>query len=317
MAKYVPDNPLTQEALNTQGLSQNVQDGVSYASKAFRALILLNRNAAGFEKENIKGPPNAYHHQDTSYTNLQLKDHREAIGRRNDAGLFETGYTWEYASDPFDPNKSFKGYREQLQHVNRNIGFRGHTHTLAGKKQETKHIRDSISIIDIDHDPVKDLQNARRYKSVTLPFVPRELNYSMESNFVGIATMGRNNPHYHFTGSEDSLEFTIDWFSNQNDRKDVINNCRWLESLTKSDGYRRRPHRIMVAWGNNNELFGTDYWLVVKADYRLTQFVDAYRDPISNEIKKVGLLPQQAHQTITLKRVTKRNLRTAEIVKPL
>jgi len=66
---------------------------------------------------------------------------------------------------------------------------------------------------------------------------------------VGIASFGSNNPIYQYTGSEDTLSFVIDWFSSENHREDVIFNCRWIEALTKSDGYNEPPHRVKIIWG--------------------------------------------------------------------
>jgi hypothetical protein len=65
-------------------------------------------------------------------------------------------------------------------------------------------------------------------------------------------------------------------------------------------------------WSQENLLFKDDLWIVVDAPYVLTQFVDSYRE--KSIITKVGLLPQQAIQTITLKRVTSSNRTSEEII---
>jgi len=331
MAGFVPDNPITQALLNPRSLSQKVTDGVSYVSKAMRLKILLDRNSRGFEKEEIRGPKGSYQYEDRvqrkfgastkKNNNANPKAHRDEanLNRDSDMGLFETGYTHD------DIDKDGKGHRvktaddgNQFRDDNDSLiaitQKEGYTHETANTRVATKHVRDSISIIDIDYQPL--IHDAIKfYKTLTLPFVPRDLNYNADSNFVGIATMGRNNPHYHFTGSEDTLTFTIDWFSDQLDRKDVIFNCRWLESLTKSSGYKERPHRVMLAWGKDNLMFQNEIWIVTAAPYILSDFVDSYRTPGDrNTIVSVGMLPQQAKQNITLKRVTKTNRHTIDII---
>lgn len=137
-------------------------------------------------------------------------------------------------------------------------------------------------------------------KKVKLPFVPRELKYTPESNFKAIASMGRNTPLYHYTGGEDTLEFEIDWFAEKEHRYDVIQNCKWLESLSKNDGYDAPPSPVILHW--NVDLFSDSIWLITAAPYRLLDF-QAHRN----------MLPQQAYQQVTLKRTTATNLKRADI----
>src|SRR3972149_8084190 len=95
--------------------------------------------------------------------------------------------------------------------------------------------------------PVREPHDLFLYDTITnekmeFQFVPKSLNYEAESNFVSIASIGRNNPFYHYTGSEDSLEFELDYFSAMDNRHDVIKRCRWVEALTKADGEIGSPH---------------------------------------------------------------------------
>lgn len=137
-----------------------------------------------------------------------------------------------------------------------------------------------------------------------LQWVPKEIKYKPESTFVNIASPGRNNPFYHFGGSEDSIVLELDWHATDEDRVEAINNCRWLEALTKNDGWDNAPHPVLLDWGNTQFLnAGSDEaWLVVDAPYELSQF---------NRPK--GMLPVQAYQTITLKRITDSNRARATI----
>lgn len=264
---------------------ENIFTGpVSVLSKALRLKILLDRKRGQFGKVDTSGGPDAYQYENSeAFPNVGGagfgKSHRRDIGRNNDAELNDKlGYLFE----------------------------------TAGAKKQIIHQKDYIALIDANPNP--DSEDARKYTTLVLPFVPKQLDYNPESNFVGIATMGRNNPHYHYTGSEDTLEFTIDWFSRLLNRQDVIFNCRWLESMSKADGYKAGPHKIQLVWGADNILFGDSKWLVMSAKYTLSNFVDSYRDPTTGVITKVGMLPQQALQTVVLKRVTTTNRSMAEIV---
>lgn len=168
---------------------------------------------------------------------------------------------------------------------------------------------DKIRIIDLDY---KGGQN-RFYDYVELPFVPGELSFSMDSKFMAIGTIGRNNPFYQYTGSEDELEFTIDWYSDTYHVEDVIFNCRWLEALTKTDGYSN-THRVKLMWGKDDRLFRDDIWKMVAAPYKLSEFNRGYKSPETGQFVSTSLLPRQALQTVKLKRVSKNNMLYSDIM---
>ena len=134
-----------------------------------------------------------------------------------------------------------------------------------------------------------------------LQTIPKEIRYNPESTWVAIASMGRNNPFYHFTGSEDTIEFEITWYANQEGKQDVIKKCKWLESLTKNNGYDDKPPEVKFIFG---ELFKDSKFIVTKAPYSLGQFS-----------RPVGMMPTLAVQQLTLKRITEDNLKRADILK--
>lgn len=165
--------------------------------------------------------------------------------------------------------------------------------TSSGLKRKTN----PIYIIDYDWKP-----DDPGVREIELPTVPYSIEFDPNPNWAIIASVGRNSPFFHYTGSEDTLTFTIDWYSKVENREDVITSCRWLEAKTKSDGYKGNPHRILLKWGNENTLFDSVLWVVTKASYKLSGFV-----------KTKSMLPQQAFQEVTLKRVADFNLTTKEV----
>ena len=289
MARFVPNNGITRDL--TQGVPSPItEDITSITSKALRLKILYDREYRGFEKVEVKGPRDGF---ETSglpiFETEKLKREKKFYERQMEQPQYEGVPRDAYVSQPVRPT-----LYDGRDVINRN------------------NIVDSISLVDIDFKP--EDQSSRGYRKMIFPFVPRELSYSPESRFVGIATMGRNTPFFQFTGSEDTLNLEIDWFSSQLDRQDVINSCRWVESLSKSNGYDDPPHRVKLVWGEDDILFRDFIWLVVSAPYISSDFVKAYRDPSSGEIVRVGMLPQQALQKITLKRISSHNLRTEDFM---
>lgn len=275
-----PLNEILTEPIKTPGMEE-----LSMVTKyIFRAKIIYDRNFRGFEKAERKGPRGAFKNSGKPIMATDLQDVKKKIREVRTFGVQDRVPT--YDDYTYEKVKAT---------------------TTTPERTFTK---DTITILDLDY---KD-DGVKGYSKITLPFTPRELNYQPTSKFVGIATMGRNNPFYQFTGSEDTLSFEIDWFSNQNDREDVINSCRWLEAMTKSNGYDEMPHRAKLLWGKDNKLFEDDTWIITEAPYILSGFVDSYKEKGSTNIVKVGMLPQQANQTITMKRLTKDNRTTSQII---
>jgi len=135
--------------------------------------------------------------------------------------------------------------------------------------------------------------------------VPKEVEYKPNSAFATISSPGRNNPIYHFTGSEDEISFELDWYSEEAKRMDVIKNCRWLEARSKNNGNIESIHPILLIWGGSlmdNESQAGESWLISAAPYRMVQFDKMY-----------DMYPVQAYQTITLKRITVGNRTYSEI----
>ena len=272
---------------------------VNEASRfVFRAKILSDRYRRGFKMANIQGPKDAF--ETSGLQDVAAAEAEAATNKR-------------IASQKY--GKPQDGTRTKAEYL-----FETAKANSVADLQSSGFKRDSISIIDYDFtedDYHADDNKGRGYNKITLPFIPSVLEYDPASKFVGIATMGRNNPYYQYAGSEDTISFDIDWFSGDAARTDVINSCRWMEALTKADGYKKAPHRVIINWGENNLLFKNTLWLVVAAPYKLSDFVNAYRNPETKAIVRLGLLPQQATQRITLKRVVSWNLCSYEIIKPL
>lgn len=277
MAKYVPK--IVEPILNYVP-SPKVENITSYASKAIRAKILLDRMVRGFEKEDINGPKEAYE------------------------------------TDGKGPNE--KTYRDKINKGESDNGSPGYTDEKAGtRKPTTPEVSDSyenyITLVDFDYVPTRD-DEIKRYKKINLNFIPRELDYSPETKFHAQMSFGRNTPFYQYTGAEDVLRFTIDWFSERSDRKDVIFHCRWVEALSKGNGNEETPHRLKLIWGKENLLWDDALWIVESAKYKLSNFNNGYRDKDTGKFISTHLLPQQAHQTVILKRVSNHNRTTKDIM---
>lgn len=131
--------------------------------------------------------------------------------------------------------------------------------------------------------------------------IPLEIQVNPDSKFIAIESPGRNNPLYQYTGSEDTIEFTITWYCDDPSRQDVIRRCKWLEALSKNNGYDEKPHLVQLVYG---DLFKDSKFIVEKAPYKLARFN-----------REFSMLPGFAEQMVTLKRVADRNFTRTEIIK--
>lgn len=139
----------------------------------------------------------------------------------------------------------------------------------------------------------------QRIESLRIQCVPEKIQVEPSSTWAVVPSIGRNNPFYHYTGGEDKVTFVLDWYSNHEYREDVIEKCRWVESLSKANAYFHEPDRVILIFG---KLFQFDTWIIESAPYELSLFD-----------REKNMLPRQAYQTLTLKKVTPKNTTTEDI----
>lgn len=142
-------------------------------------------------------------------------------------------------------------------------------------------------------------ENGRNLESLKIQTVPEQIEVQPSSTWSVIPSIGRNNPFYHYTGGEDSLRLTLDWYAVTAAKEEVIEKCRWVESLSKADGYFKGPPLVVLVFG---DLYVYDTWIIESAPYRLSLFD-----------RSAGMFPRQAYQDLTLKKVTPNNTTTEQI----
>jgi hypothetical protein len=145
-----------------------------------------------------------------------------------------------------------------------------------------------LYIIDLDTGEKLGLQG-----------IPLKIPYNPESTFASIKPYGRNNPKLHYVGSEDTLTLELSWWATDEDKMDVILKCKWLESMTKSDGFKGRPHYAHLMFGG---MYREAKWVIISAPYEIGLF---------DELKQMR--PDHATQQVTMKRVTDTNRTLEEI----
>lgn len=138
-------------------------------------------------------------------------------------------------------------------------------------------------------------------ETLEIQFVPEKINVSRTADIVGIKVVARNTPQYQITGGETKLSMKLDFFAEDEDRKDVFTKVRWLESLLYIDD-TKPPSRIQLVFG---ELYKKELWTLYSCDYDLELFH-----------RESGYLPQQAWCNVVLVSNPKKNLRVKDIRNP-
>lgn len=189
--------------------------------------------------------------------------------------------------------------------------------------------------------PFEDLNNAKRnfhnnkgtnqiiiyntlespYQRLVLQNRPHSLDFKGETSWAVIHSMGRNTQMYHYTGSEDIIQFNISWYvDDPNNREEVLTKCRLLEAWSKSNGYVSAPPLLQIEWGNA-DIFKDQYFILTSATYTLNNFQSAYMDHREKDRKENlypitdgGLLPSYATQELIFKRASAYSLTYEDMV---
>lgn len=157
------------------------------------------------------------------------------------------------------------------------------------------------------------------YQYIELQNRPTSFDYRGETTWATIKSMGRNTPMYHYTGSEDIIQFNISWYCDDPDNPaEVITKCRLLESWTKSNGYQAAPPILKIQWGNST-MFQDQLYILTSATYTVKDFRNAARTRIKGSViiqEDLDLYPASATQELIFKRVSDHSLSWADMVDP-
>ncbi len=178
----------------------------------------------------------------------------------------------------------------------------------------------SINIFIVDLDSTNESEDLELDR-IQLQNIPRNIIVEPDANWVNISPIARNNPFYHYTGGEDTIKLTLDWYSDKKDggaldelRTEALRKAKWLEAKTRNDGLEKPPHRVKLLCGGESSEQDPDKQLFLAPMFNEATFI-VHNAPytMSGFHKAQGLRPTQIIQELTLKRITEGN-RTANDV---
>ena len=254
--------------------------------------------------------------------NRRTSDMQRAIPDNNDVGKNKTPEYTQYTHQDANPvtDSRNRSTSPKSEPSTNNV----ETITLKKSKENTT-TRETVKHSSLKKETVSTIKNkivilnssVSPYIAITIQGMPNELEINPEPTWATVKSMGRNNPFYMYTGSEDTISFDISWFAVDKNREDVINKCRLLESWSKANGYNTSPPNLDILWGNS-DIFSGQKFILYSAKYVLGNFQNSYRagSRDKGEVVDLKLYPNSAVQSLVFKRVTSGNLTHDEIISP-
>lgn len=119
-----------------------------------------------------------------------------------------------------------------------------------------------------------------------IQFIPDDITIARTPAISLLQVIGKNLGNLQYAGGETLMTLTLDFYAEEEHRRDVIRRCKWLESLQYNNGYESPPSKVKMIFG---DLFRDDVWTVKSVVYKLSQFH-----------KQKGYMPQQAYVDVIL-----------------
>ena len=113
-------------------------------------------------------------------------------------------------------------------------------------------------------------KSLNRLSRVDIMYTPEEIRWESVAQWAIIPAMSRNNPHYHFTGGEDTLTFMLDWYAFDSAREEALRRAATIKSWSRSNSYSNKPPLILLYMGG---LFTNHRWVIKSANYTMSLFM--------------------------------------------
>lgn len=328
--------------------------GSKVASKAWRAMILLNRLNYIYPKDtasniqtltgmtNVPGLGRLFEIKNVHWARRGSRSLNEKTSFEGESTLRRNTLDGNSANNPLTVTESHRTALSQLRERGvpkdntltdgdtlvrhkgspvenlQNIQERERTLESNLNKYQTKSLRGGNVTLPQNYVCILNL-HTNPYTTLYIQNRPTEIQVNPGSTWVSIKSMGRNNPFYMYTGGEDTISFDISWYtSDPNHPEEVLAKCRLLESWTRANGYISAPPTLKILWGNSG-IFNNFDFILESCPYRLTNFQNGSRASIgpvtdSNGAIDKKLYPACATQTLTFKKVIRDNTLHDDII---
>lgn len=100
-----------------------------------------------------------------------------------------------------------------------------------------------------------------------IQFVPEIVSVPRTASIQKFAVVGNNNELFAYTTGAESLSLNLEFYAQDDGRREVFEAVNWLKSLTLSDGIAGKYKKVLLVFG---DLFKYDTWIItaVTPDYQ-------------------------------------------------
>lgn len=137
---------------------------------------------------------------------------------------------------------------------------------------------------------------------IEIQFVPPEFSQPRKADLNGAKIIGRNHERLFYTGGRDTLSMVLDFYSDTENRTDVIEKIEWLRSLTMNDGNNGSFRNVKIVFG---ELFLYHIWAISDVTPVMSHFDS-----------ENGFLPMRAQVTLKFILDPDKNLLLSDVRRP-
>jgi hypothetical protein len=123
------------------------------------------------------------------------------------------------------------------------------------------------------------------FERLELQFVPQDVAWNRTATEASYAVVNRNNDVPQITGGNDTLAFSLDFYSDDNDVDDIKSKVLWLQSLSYAP-----VRKCKVLWGDFLGVESSETWILTSVSAKFAKFMP-----------ENGMRPQQANIDLVFK----------------
>jgi hypothetical protein len=135
------------------------------------------------------------------------------------------------------------------------------------------------------------------FERLNFQFMPEGITWKRDAQIQSVAIVGRNNPVHQYIGGTDSLNFSLSFHSDEENREDVKRKVDWLKSLAMSDAGFGPARKVRLVMG---KFYNNETWLIkgVSVSYKnIDQRFDFL--PLQATVQLSLMLDPETNRTIS------------------
>jgi len=134
------------------------------------------------------------------------------------------------------------------------------------------------------------------FERINFQFMPENLSWTRTAKIQPIAVTGRNNDLFQYTGGSDTLNFSIDFFSDEPNREDVQRKVNFLKSLAMTDAGFGPARNVKIIMG---KFLRDEVWIVKSVNATYSNYDNRFEYlPIRSTVKIQLILDPERNRRI-------------------